>query len=215
MLLNCILADDHRLFREGMKSLLLRTRMIQTIREASNGIEVLELTMEDPPDIIFMDIRMPELDGIETTRAVLKVSRDIKIIALTMMDDALNLQKMKNAGAAGYLLKNTSFFEVTQAIHAIVKGNKFYSPEITSTTNISEKSRTGKRSLYNNPKLTRRERDVMLLICQGLSSKQIADELEISEKTVQSHRFNIHSKLHINNMAELVNYAVMNGYLIK
>jgi DNA-binding NarL/FixJ family response regulator len=210
--ITALIADDHQLFREGMESLLLKTPYIKVVHHAANGEQVLKRVKETPIDIIFMDIRMPERNGIETTKMLIKQGSNSKIIALTMMEDTFNVLSMLKSGAHGYLLKNTSFSELKEAIEQVFRN------EIYISKNLSEEVRekisqgiTESTEVPGSSELSDREKEIIKYICQGFSSKDIGDLLFISQKTVERHRANIYEKLNVHNMADLAFYALQNG----
>jgi DNA-binding NarL/FixJ family response regulator len=207
-----LVADDHQLFREGMESLLRKIPFISEIQHASDGHQVMGVMERTPCDIIFMDIRMPERNGIDTTRAVTQQYPDTRVIALTMMEDSFSVVNMFRAGAKGYLLKNTSFTELKEAIECVLGNRRFFSKNISNNimdTLVTTRSRTA--DLNKRFDLTEREKEIVGLICRGFSSKEVADILEISFRTVDTHRSNIYSKLNVSNIADLTFYAIENG----
>jgi DNA-binding NarL/FixJ family response regulator len=202
-IIRLFIADDHQMFIDGIKSLLHDDSNIEIIGEANNGKQVLEKLEELSPDIILMDIGMPELNGIETANMVSEKYPTIKIIALTMYDDNNHVVKMLKAGAKGYVLKNTSRQELLQAIQTVAIGGVHYSTQAVVNTmqNIVDK---------NNPvaNLTEREIEIIKLIVKSMTNKEIADKLSISELTVNTHRKNAMRKLEIKNTAGLVKFAI-------
>lgn len=212
--ITALIADDHQLFREGMESLLKKIPGIEHVLHAANGLEAVNIVQShDPeqpkPDLIFMDIRMPEMNGIEATRAITKSRVNPKIIALTMMEDPHHVVSMFKSGAHGYLLKNTSFKEVQQAIEAVMNGERYYSKHISA--NFPEHITGGVKNKWNSymsVTLTTREKEIVGHICRGFSNKDIGELLDISIKTVETHRMNIYSKLGVNNSVDLAVYAL-------
>ncbi|MBL0341326.1 MAG: response regulator transcription factor [Bacteroidetes bacterium] len=202
--ITALIVDDHQLFREGMESLLRKVQYVKNVLHAASGNEAVYVAEEQRPDVIFMDIRMPEMNGIEATRQISMRNLPVKIIALTMMDDPHNIANMIRAGANGYLLKNTSFAELQEAIHSVMKGENYFSKYISHLLmdKVSENFRDNKHSGFKI-ELTPREKELVGLICRGFTNKDIADLLEISVKTVETHRNNIYSKLHVSNTADL------------
>lgn len=203
-----ILVDDHKLFREGLKLLLENLDYIDNVYEAANGEEFLKLVEKQQPDIVFMDIEMPVMDGITATRQVLKLHPGLNIIALSMYGDENYYTPMINAGAKGFILKNSGIQDVETAIHNVVSGNNYFSQEILNRllNGIRKKSKTKK-----SDELTEREEEVLFHICKGLSNQEIADTLYLSKRTVDKHRENLLSKTNVRNTAGLVMYAVKNG----
>ena len=206
--LSIILVDDHQLFREGLSLLLGSYKNIGSIKEVASGEELLELLKEGRPDIIFMDINMPGIGGIEATRLAIQSDPDLNIIGLSMYADEDYYTKMINAGAKGFVLKNSSIQEVEAAIQHIVAGKNYFSQEILTglVKNINRKS----NHIYND-ELSERELEVLYQICKGLSNQEIADTLHISKRTVDKHRENLLAKTYSKNTVGLVMYAIKNN----
>jgi len=207
--LTILIADDHQLFREGMASLLQKLPYNPQIFHAENGARACDVAVREKPDIIFMDIRMPELTGIEATRKITEAGLPCKVIALTMMEDPHHVVTMIKAGAVGYLLKNTSFAELSEAIGSVMEGKRFYSRAISA--DIMERLTSNgntQTQLKRNYELTDREMEIVGLVCRGFSNKNMAEMLDISVKTIESHRKNIYEKLGVNNTADLATYAI-------
>ena len=203
-----ILVDDHKLFREGLKLLLENLTYIKKVDEAGNGKEFLKLVEKYHPDIVFMDIEMPEMDGITATQQALKLFPDLNIIALSMYGDENYYTQMINAGAKGFVLKNSGIQDVEAAIQTVISGNNYFSQEILNRLikGIGGKSKTKKSN-----ELSEREEEVLYHICKGLSNQEIANILYLSKRTVDKHRENILSKTNAKNTAGLVMFAVKNG----
>ena len=203
-----ILVDDHKLFREGLKLLLENLDYIKNVDEAGNGKEFLKLIEKKQPDIIFMDIEMPVMDGITATQQVLKLHPGLNIIALSMYGDENYYTPMINAGAKGFVLKNSGIQDVETAIQTVISGNNYFSQEILNRliNSIGEKSKTKESN-----ELSEREEEVLFHICKGKSNQEIADTLYLSKRTVDKHRENLLSKTNVRNTAGLVMYAVKNG----
>jgi NarL family two-component system response regulator LiaR len=201
------LVDDHNLFREGLKYLLSGWEMIQTVYEAQNGLELINALEKKQPDLVLMDIEMPEMNGIEATKAIIKLRPDIRVIALSMYEDEDFYSEMIHAGAKGFLLKNSKFEDVQQAILDVWQGKSYFSPEILDSI-IHTISR--KNVPVKNKELTSREAEVVFYICKGYSNNEIAEKLHISKRTVDKHRENILLKSCSKNTAELVVYAIKN-----
>lgn len=200
------LVDDHSLFREGLKFLLSNTESVSEIFEAENGAIMLKALEDVQPDIILMDIEMPVMNGIEATQKVLELSKDVKVIALSMHGDENYYTEMINAGAKGFLLKNSKFEDVLKAISEVYEGRNFFSSEILELIikNLNRKTRKP------NNFLTNREIEILYNICKGLSNQEIADLLYISKRTVDKHRENLLLKTQSKNTAGLVIYAIKN-----
>lgn len=201
--LKIAVVDDHELFREGLKFLLEQQMENCEIKEAGNGKDLMILLSGWYADIVLMDIEMPVMNGIESSKEVCKKYPNTKIIALSMHANENYYSEMINAGAKAFLLKNSKFEEVQQAIEAVINDNSFFSTEILESIfkNLSHK--------YNNKSdLTQREIEILYNICKGLSNHEIANELCISKRTVDKHRENLLLKTQSKNTASLVVYAI-------
>ena len=201
------IADDHQMFIDGIKALLSDTTHIQIVGEANNGSQVLEKLKKIQPDILLMDIGMPELNGIETTTIICEKFSNIKVIALTMYDDRNRVLKMLKAGAKGYILKNTSKNELLAAIETLANGGTYYSPQLE--VNIGKE--VSEIEMDPISKLTKREVEVIKLIVLSMTNKEIANLLSLSELTVNTHRKNAMQKLEVKNTAGLVKFAMDNN----
>jgi DNA-binding NarL/FixJ family response regulator len=205
-MLKIAIVDDHTLFRKGLKMLLENFDNISEINEAADGKEFLQMLETQNIDVVFMDIEMPEMNGIETTRKALLRCPNLKIIALSMYCEEEYFDRMCEAGASGYILKDSTLDILKNAIDSVVSGNKYYSQDIL--LNIVEKAKT--KSEKQSIDLTNRELEILQLICKGLSNPEIARKLFLSKRTVDKHRENILAKTISKNTAELVIYAVKN-----
>jgi DNA-binding NarL/FixJ family response regulator len=201
-----ILVDDHKLFRKGLRMLIETLDRYEVVAEASNGIEFLDLLDRHKPDIVFLDIAMPEMDGIEAAKLALAKDPDLKIITLSMFGEQDYYFKMVDAGVRGFLLKNSEVTEVKQALQTIIEGGNYFSHELLMNLVYSLKN-TPEASAPDSP-LSDREKEIILLICKGLSTQEIADSLCLSKRTVDSHRANILFKTGCRNTASLVVYAI-------
>lgn len=202
-----VLADDHQLFRNGLKILLDAFDNFEISGEAGNGEEVLQLISGAPCHIILMDIDMPVMDGIEATRRVTEINPDIKIIALSMYGEEEYYHRMVEAGARGFLLKDSDINEVKDAIITVHNGGNYFSQELLQ--HVIQKIRSRETEI-RHANLSRREKEVLLKICEGLSNQEIADRLFISKRTVDKHRANLLSKTASKNTASLILYAIKN-----
>lgn len=202
------LVDDHTLFREGLRFLLSDDELISEIYEAENGKVLLQNILDIKPDIILMDIEMPEMNGIEATKECCKIYPEAKVIALSMYANENFYTEMIDAGAKGFLLKNSKFEDVKKAIIDVYKGKNFFSPEILDAI---IKNLNRKKYIKHNSELTEREIEVLYNICKGMSNHEIAELLFISKRTVDKHRENILLKTESRNTAALVIYAIKNG----
>ncbi|MHA7110178.1 response regulator [Sunxiuqinia elliptica] len=206
---NIYLVDDHALFREGLRFLLQNMDGVSVIYEAENGAELLQGLEQYDVNLILLDIEMPVMNGIETAERALKIRPDVKIIALSMYADDNYYASMIEAGADGFLLKNSSFSEVKRAIEEVMNGKNYFSLEILQAIlNRLNRPKEQKEA----QELTERENEVLFHICQGLSNTQIAEELGISKRTVDKHRENLLQKTQSKNTANLVIYAIKQGY---
>lgn len=206
--LKIFLVDDHNLFREGLKFLLSGKDFISEIFEAENGEMFLKNLLTVKPDIVLMDIDMPVMNGIEATKEALKIYPNCKIIALSMYGNENYYTEMIDAGAKGFLLKNSKFEDVQKAIYDVFEGKNYFSPEILEAI---IKNLYKKKTSTQNSDLSEREIEILFNICKGLSNHEIADLLFISKRTVDKHRENILSKTQSKNTVELVVYAIKNG----
>jgi DNA-binding NarL/FixJ family response regulator len=200
------LADDHVMFRKGVKKILTGVDDFKVIGEANDGLELLALLKETSPHLVILDISMPNLRGLEATREIKQTYPHIKILLLTMHKKKEFIQQAMTAGADGYLLKEDADTELLKAVRTIREGNKFISSLLSSemAALVMAKSKTGA--------LTPREREVVKLVAEGKSSREIANLLYISVFTVRRHRESIMKKLNLKNMADLVRYALDHGY---
>lgn len=208
---NIILADDHKIVREGLKNLLSVEWDIEIIGEAENGREALILVIEKKPDLIIMDIGMPELNGVEAAKRIKKESPETKIIALSMHSDKQFVTGMLQAGASGYLLKDCAVDELVDAIRTVMDKRIYLSTEISSVVVNEFMSNLSLNDNINSNELSDREKEVLQLIAEGKPTKNIADLLFISNKTVESHRKNIMTKLDLHTIPELTKYAIRSG----
>ena len=205
------LCDDHTLFRQGMRKLLELERGIQIVGEAANGQEMLDMLKRTGPDVILMDINMPEMDGISATYKVKKMLPRANVIILTVYEDEPHIFEAIKAGAMGYLLKDASIEEAIGAIHRVDKGEALLQPMIASKV-LKEFAMLDKRKIkegdrfYNN--LTEREKEILRLIALGGANKEIAQKLGISEKTVKNHISSIFQTLHVNNRTKAALYLL-------
>ena len=209
-----IIADDHTMMREGLRSLIEKQPDMITIAEADNGRKTLKLVQELKPDIVLMDVSMPDLNGIEATHQIKKEMPSVKVIALSMHSEKHFVSEMLKAGASGYLLKQCAFKELDLALRAVINNRIYLSPEIIDVViedYISSTAHTGKNNLEHNKVLTIREREVLQMLAEGRATKDIASLLNLSIKTVETHRQNIMRKINKHNIAELTKYAIVEG----
>ena len=205
-----LLADDHQIIREGLRPLLEKESGLTVIAEAENGRMAVELTREHNPDIVIMDISMPDMNGIEATQRILAESPDTKVIALSVHSDDQYVARMIKAGASGYLPKSCAFEELSSAIRTVLDNGKYLSPKVvTSVVQYLQRSEPDEDSADSI--LTPREREVLQLLAEGKSTKEISSALHVSERTVESHRQNLMNKLNLHSIAELTKYAISRG----
>jgi len=202
-----IIADDHQLFRNGLKILLNSFPDFEVTGEASNGAEFLKLLNTIPADIALMDINMPEMDGIEATRKGLSLCPELKIIALSMYGEEEYYYKMVDAGVKGFLLKDSDISEVKEALITVSKGGSYFSQELLYHVIQKIKHREHESKTAN---LSKREKEILSKICEGLSNQEIADTLFISKRTVDKHRANLLGKTNSKNTASLILFAIRN-----
>ncbi|HEA67075.1 MAG TPA: response regulator transcription factor [Desulfobacterales bacterium] len=211
MRLRILLADDHVMFRDGIRPLINREEGMEVVGEAEDGLETVRLAKELKPDIIIMDISMPQLNGVEATWKIREVNPEIKVIILSMHSDRQFVIESLKAGAKAYLLKDSPFEELKRFILAVAKDQIVLSPAITGIVikDFIHLSKQEGSSVFAI--LSTRERQVLQLIAEGKATKEIAKDLFLSIKTIESHRRQIMDKLNIHNVAELTKYAIREG----
>ncbi|MBA4092987.1 MAG: DNA-binding response regulator [Candidatus Accumulibacter sp.] len=211
MAIRIMLIDDHKILRDALKTVLEREHDIVLAGEASDGTEALKLVRENRPDVVVMDVGMPNMGGIETTRALLAEHPGLRVLALSTYSDRRIVLQMLDAGACGYVVKSAGRDELLRAIRAVAQGRTYLCPEISAV--VIDTVRGGKKSIDKNGdiRLGRREREVLQLLAEGCTSPIIAGRLHIATSTVEVHRRNIMRKLDLHSVAELTKYAVRNG----
>jgi DNA-binding NarL/FixJ family response regulator len=206
--ISVLLVDDHAILRDGIRSLLEKDPQLKVVGEAGDGRTALELTRQLKPDIVLMDVAMPLLNGLEATSQILQAFPESKVIILSMYDYESYIRQALAAGAAGYILKDATSQELLDAIYAVHSGEAVLSPAITRLV-IEDYLRWGEiRPAETNNGLTAREREVLQLIAEGYTNKEIADILCIAIKTVQAHRTNLMEKLDLHSKGDLIKYAI-------
>ena len=208
-----ILVDDHEIFRNGLKMVLGKLKYTKVIAEASNGQEFLDLLKDHQPDIVLIDIEMPVMNGIEATERALKTHPDLKMIALTMFNEDEYIQSMIDSGVKGFLLKNINKETLDKAIQTVLNGGNYYSEELFNFF-TKQVSKVDERSKVDIVKFTRREKEILQLVCEGLSNKEIADILFVSERTVVGHKTNLLQKTGCKNTISLMSYAIKNKLVV-
>jgi DNA-binding NarL/FixJ family response regulator len=211
MTIQVLLADDHKIVRDGLRVLIERCHDMQVIAEAEDGRKALQLARKHKPDVVIMDISMPDLNGIDATRQILEEVPGTKVIALSMHSDKQFVDGMLRAGAVGYLLKDCAADELIQCIRIVLSGRICLSPGITGFLVNEYLHPTRDEVLAPRTELSVREREVLQLIAEGRSTKDIANSLHISIKTVETHRKNIMEKANLHSVAELTKYAIRHG----
>ena len=206
-----LLADDHKIMRAGLRSILEKEPDMEILGEAQNGLVALQLAKKLRPDLIIMDISMPDLNGIEATSRILAELSGLRVLALSMHSDRGFLIKMLKAGASGYLLKDCASEELIDAVHVIMKNRLYISPAMVDDMVRGYVQMASREDLSAFSVLTARERDVLQRLAEGKSVKEIAHDLIISVKTVETFRHRIEDKLCLHSIAELTKYAIREG----
>jgi len=211
MSIRIIIADDHKIVRNGLRSLIEKELDIEVIAEADNGRTAVHTALELAPDVMIMDIAMPDLNGIEATRQIIAALPGTKVIALSMHADKRYVMEMLKAGASGYILKDNAYEELASAIRTALNNRTYLSPQVAEIVigDYIQFAKTASGSVFSL--LSAREREVLQLLSEGNSTAQIADRLCISVKTVETYRQHIMEKLNIRNIAELTKYAIREG----
>ena len=206
-----ILADDHNIVREGLRSLIEKELGMDVIGEADNGRSAVKLVGNLMPDLVIMDVSMPDLNGIEATRQISSDYPQVKVLALSMHSDKRFVAGILQAGASGYLLKDCAIEEMVRAIRAIMDGGIYLSPAVAGPV-VQDLFRKLPSEAYTAMAvLTKREREVLQLVAEGLATKKIAERLNVSVKTVETHRRQVMEKLNIHSVAALTKYAIREG----
>jgi len=209
-----LIVDDHTILRDGISALLALAADIEVIGEAENGREAIDRARQLAPDVVLMDIAMPAMDGLEATRRIHKEFPQMKVLTLTQYDDREHLLSLLEAGAEGFISKTAASSNLASAIRSVYQGDSFLSPSVAKLLlkHYRQGARAGKgQDPYDQ--LTDREREVLKLLAEGHTSREIADTLVISPKTVEGHRTNLMAKLDIHNRTDLVKYALRKGII--
>lgn len=211
--ISVIIADDHKLLRSGIRSLIEKRTDMKVVAEAENGRKALKLVQKLSPDVVVMDVNMPDLNGIEATRQVLDNSPGVKILALSMHSDKDFIREMLKAGASGYMLKDSAFSELVNAIHVVVSNKVYLDPNIVKIVTEDYVCNLPNNDSSIRSVLTSRELEVVQLLAEGKSTKQVARIINVSIKAIESRRQNIKDKLGTDNIADLVKYAIREGLI--
>ena len=211
MHIKILLADDHKIVRDGLRAMISGHPDMEVVAEADNGRAAVTLAKQLAPDIVIMDISMPDLNGIEAARHIIADAPRVRIIALSMHSDSHYVKELFKAGASGYLLKDCAFEELANAIHTVAADQIYLSPRISHVVihDYLNKVTTEKNSVFSV--LTAREREVLQLLAEGKTTKEIAFTLDLSTKTVEAHRQKIMEKSNLHSVAELTKYAIREG----
>jgi len=200
-----LICEDHALFREGLRAVLREHARLEVVGEAAQGREAVEAALRLRPDVVLMDIEMPEMSGLEATRRIVEAGPGVKVLVLTLYDDEEVIASCLDAGASGYVLKDGPAAQLVYAIEAVQQGKRYLSPG--ALTKVVEYGRSKPtRTAYDL--LTGREREVLKLLADGLTTKEIAAQLQVSVKTVDAHKTSLMRKLDIHDRTELVKYAI-------
>lgn len=211
MTVRIVIADDHKLMREGLSSLLGQHENMEVIGQATNGREAVQLAEREKADVVVMDVSMPDLNGIDATRQIVSRSPKTRVIALSMHSDRQFVAEMFRAGARGYLLKDSAFEELASAIVQVTQEGAYVAPKISGFNLEDYARKDGKGELLITPKLSEREREVLQLMAEGKGTKEIAADLHLSAKTVETHRQHLMEKLDMYTVAELTKFAIRQG----
>jgi DNA-binding NarL/FixJ family response regulator len=206
------LAENHKVMREGLRLLLDREASITVVGEAGDGLEAINLAKELRPDVVVMDVSMPQLNGLAATEAILKSLPNTKIVILTRHADVSYVQRLLRAGASGYVLKQSVAEELVRAIRRVAAGQKYLDPAITDLAIGSVTAERGTAGTAGSS-LTRREEDVLRFVALGFLNREIAGRLDISIKTVETHKGNAMIKIGLSNRIDIVRYAMLQGWL--
>jgi two-component system, NarL family, response regulator NreC len=211
MSVQILIADDHKLMREGLSSLLGQQADIVVVAQANNGREAVQLAEKHRPDVVVMDVSMPDLNGIDATRQIIARTTKTKVIALSMHSDRQFVTEMFRAGAKGYLLKDSAFEELASAILKVAREEACVAPKISGFSIEDYSNKEEQSEVLLKPRLSDREREVLQLMAEGKGTKEIAADLRLSAKTVETHRQHLMDKLEMYSVAELTKFAIREG----
>lgn len=210
--INILIADDHKMFREGLRELLNKEENLKIINDVGSGAEIRTVLKEGNVEVILMDIDMGETNGIAMTSEIKKSHPSVSILALSMHGDKNYIVKMLEAGANGYMLKNAGKDEIIDAIHTVAKGDTYFSGQVSAKL-LEHLTNPSKKHTRQDTQITDRETEILKLIAEEYSNPEIAEKLFISQRTVDTHRRNLLDKLGVKNTAGLVKYAIQKGIL--
>jgi DNA-binding NarL/FixJ family response regulator len=211
--LRILLADDHKIIRDGLKLLVNEQPDMRVVGEAGNGREVLEKARELKPNVVVMDLSMPELNGLQATTRLKEQHPEIKVVALTVHEDESYLRQLCQAGAAGYVLKRSAGEELIQAIRTVAKGGLYYDPTLANRALAGQRAPVTANGEPHAADLSEREKDVLIQLAWGYSNKEIAAKLRISVKTVETYKVRIGEKLGLRSRSEIVQYTMRQGWM--
>jgi len=209
--LKVIIADDHRIVLEGLKALLQNHKNIDVVGEAENGRSAVELASRLKPDVVIMDLGMPDMNGLTATRKILELDTGIKVLTLSMHSDKRFVSKALREGVSGYVLKESASAELVEAINTVVSGKTYLSPQIADVVINDYRKQLLDKEYSADSVLTKKEREILQLFAEGKSTKDIAYSLNVSVKTVETHRSRMMEKLDMHSIAELTKFAVREG----
>lgn len=211
--LRILLADDHKMVREGLRLLIDGQRDMRVVGEAANGKEALQQVRELRPDLVVMDLSMPELNGLQATERLKAGSPKVKVVALTVHEDPSYLMQLCKAGAVGYVLKRSAGDDLIAAIRAVARGGLHFDPSVASKALTGRVGEVPGNAGLRTGDLSEREKEMLILVAWGYSNKEIAADLNLSVKTVETYRLRVNEKLALRSRAEIVQYALRQGWL--
>lgn len=211
MSIKVLIVDDHKIMREGLRSLLEREGDLEVVGEADTGRQAIQSVRELDPDLVLMDLTMPEMNGIEATRRIAEAFPEVRVLALSMHSDRRFIEEALAAGAQGFLLKDCAFDELVSAIREVIADRFYLSPRIAGVVVKDYLGKRGRSEPSSSVRLTPREREVLQLVAEGKNTKEVAFALNVSVKTVETQRTQIMKKLKITSVAELTKYAIREG----
>jgi len=211
MAVQVLIVDDHEIMREGMTALLRKYSQFEVVGQATDGRQALEMASQLKPDVIIMDVGMPNLNGVDATKKLISMYPDLKIMALSAHSDGAIVAKMIKAGASGYMLKESAFDELIEGLNTLLDGRTFLCNKISKVVFSDYVGMVTNPNAKRSDNLSSREREVLQLVAEGHTTKEIAEDLKLSTKTIDSHREHIMEKLGIRNIAGLTKYAIREG----